>query len=260
MHYPMRPALGSRDAEGAQHDDGPDGPTIGDEGHPSAPRHATTAPPPGGPHPLRPPGLPEHHHPGDRRARGGGPSTCCSGSSARRPPSSARRWWCPSPRSSTTSAHGGSPSCPTRPGPTRSLEAFLGCALRPVRGEPGPRHDPLGRRCPHRRGAGGDRHRRHRPVPRRARADSAARASTSSAWPSTRHDLAARSTVALVAGMAAFGATFFGGTRPPTRTHRRRDHPSHSARLPPPTRPLRDHTAPNMHFAGHAATVHRCHR
>ena len=29
------------------------------------------------------------------------------------------------------------------------------------------------------------------------------------------HDLAARSTVALVAGMAAFGATFFGGTRPP---------------------------------------------
>jgi len=28
-------------------------------------------------------------------------------------------------------------------------------------------------------------------------------------------DLAARSTVALVAGMAAFGATFFGGTRPP---------------------------------------------
>ena len=30
-----------------------------------------------------------------------------------------------------------------------------------------------------------------------------------------RHDLAARSTVALVAGMAAFGATFFGGTRPP---------------------------------------------
>ncbi len=29
------------------------------------------------------------------------------------------------------------------------------------------------------------------------------------------HDLAARSTVALVAGMAAFGATFFGGVRPP---------------------------------------------
>lgn len=29
------------------------------------------------------------------------------------------------------------------------------------------------------------------------------------------HDLAARSTVAMVAGMAAFGATFFGGTRPP---------------------------------------------
>jgi AcrR family transcriptional regulator len=28
-------------------------------------------------------------------------------------------------------------------------------------------------------------------------------------------DLAARSTVAMVAGMAAFGATFFGGTRPP---------------------------------------------
>ncbi len=28
-------------------------------------------------------------------------------------------------------------------------------------------------------------------------------------------ELAARSTVALVAGMAAFGATFFGGTRPP---------------------------------------------
>jgi hypothetical protein len=28
-------------------------------------------------------------------------------------------------------------------------------------------------------------------------------------------DLAARSTVALVAGMAAFGATFYGGTRPP---------------------------------------------
>lgn len=32
---------------------------------------------------------------------------------------------------------------------------------------------------------------------------------------SGRPDLAARSTVALVAGMAAFGATFFGGTRPP---------------------------------------------
>ncbi len=30
-----------------------------------------------------------------------------------------------------------------------------------------------------------------------------------------RPDLAARSTVAMVAGMAAFGATFFGGTRPP---------------------------------------------
>ncbi len=28
-------------------------------------------------------------------------------------------------------------------------------------------------------------------------------------------DLAARSTVAMVAGMAAFGTTFFGGTRPP---------------------------------------------
>ncbi|MGH9274001.1 MAG: TetR/AcrR family transcriptional regulator, partial [Acidimicrobiales bacterium] len=28
-------------------------------------------------------------------------------------------------------------------------------------------------------------------------------------------DLAARSTVAMVAGMAAFSATFFGGTRPP---------------------------------------------
>ena len=32
---------------------------------------------------------------------------------------------------------------------------------------------------------------------------------------SSHHDLAARSTVAMVAGMAAFGATFFGGTRPP---------------------------------------------
>lgn len=32
---------------------------------------------------------------------------------------------------------------------------------------------------------------------------------------SGHQDLAARSTVALVAGMAAFGATFFGGTRPP---------------------------------------------
>ena len=31
---------------------------------------------------------------------------------------------------------------------------------------------------------------------------------------SGRQDLAARSTVAMVAGMAAFGATFFGGTRP----------------------------------------------
>ena len=30
------------------------------------------------------------------------------------------------------------------------------------------------------------------------------------------HDLAARSTVAMVAGMAAFGTTFFGG-RPPSR-------------------------------------------
>jgi hypothetical protein len=29
------------------------------------------------------------------------------------------------------------------------------------------------------------------------------------------HDLVARSTVAMVAGMAAFGATFFGGKRPP---------------------------------------------
>ena len=33
--------------------------------------------------------------------------------------------------------------------------------------------------------------------------------------PSGQQDLAARSTVAMVAGMAAFGATFFGGTRPP---------------------------------------------
>ena len=32
--------------------------------------------------------------------------------------------------------------------------------------------------------------------------------------PSRHHDLAARSTVAMVAGMAAFGATFFGGARP----------------------------------------------
>ena len=32
---------------------------------------------------------------------------------------------------------------------------------------------------------------------------------------SNHHDLAARSTVAMVAGMAAFGATFFGGARPP---------------------------------------------
>jgi AcrR family transcriptional regulator len=32
--------------------------------------------------------------------------------------------------------------------------------------------------------------------------------------PSSHHDLAAQSTVAMVAGMAAFGATFFGGTRP----------------------------------------------
>ena len=32
---------------------------------------------------------------------------------------------------------------------------------------------------------------------------------------SNHQDLAARSTVAMVAGMAAFGATFFGGTRPP---------------------------------------------
>jgi AcrR family transcriptional regulator len=32
--------------------------------------------------------------------------------------------------------------------------------------------------------------------------------------PSGQQDLAARSTVAMVAGMAAFGATFFGGTRP----------------------------------------------
>ncbi len=31
---------------------------------------------------------------------------------------------------------------------------------------------------------------------------------------SGQHDLAARSTVAMVAGMAAFGATFFGGSRP----------------------------------------------
>ena len=30
----------------------------------------------------------------------------------------------------------------------------------------------------------------------------------------SHHDLAARSTVAMVAGMAAFGSTFFGGTRP----------------------------------------------
>ena len=33
--------------------------------------------------------------------------------------------------------------------------------------------------------------------------------------PSAHHDLAARSTVAMVAGMAAFGSTFFGGKRPP---------------------------------------------
>ena len=32
---------------------------------------------------------------------------------------------------------------------------------------------------------------------------------------SNHHDLAARSTVAMVAGMAAFGSTFFGGKRPP---------------------------------------------
>ena len=32
---------------------------------------------------------------------------------------------------------------------------------------------------------------------------------------SRHHDLAARSTVAMVAGMAAFGSTFFGGTKPP---------------------------------------------
>ena len=32
---------------------------------------------------------------------------------------------------------------------------------------------------------------------------------------SAHHELAARSTVAMVAGMAAFGAAFFGGTRPP---------------------------------------------
>jgi AcrR family transcriptional regulator len=31
---------------------------------------------------------------------------------------------------------------------------------------------------------------------------------------SRHHDLAARSTVAMIAGMAAFGSTFFGGTRP----------------------------------------------
>lgn len=31
----------------------------------------------------------------------------------------------------------------------------------------------------------------------------------------TREDLAARSTLAMVVGMAAFGSTFFGGTRPP---------------------------------------------
>ena len=33
--------------------------------------------------------------------------------------------------------------------------------------------------------------------------------------PTRHHDLAARSTVAMVAGMAAFGSTFFGGRRPP---------------------------------------------
>jgi len=33
--------------------------------------------------------------------------------------------------------------------------------------------------------------------------------------PSRHHDLAAHSTVAMVAGMAAFGSTFFGGKRPP---------------------------------------------
>jgi AcrR family transcriptional regulator len=32
---------------------------------------------------------------------------------------------------------------------------------------------------------------------------------------SRQHDMAARSTVAMIAGMAAFSSTFFGGTRPP---------------------------------------------
>jgi AcrR family transcriptional regulator len=34
---------------------------------------------------------------------------------------------------------------------------------------------------------------------------------------SRHHDLAARSTVAMIAGMAAFGSAFFGGTRPPRK-------------------------------------------
>lgn len=46
-------------------------------------------------------------------------------------------------------------------------------------------------------------------------ADLGAKANDILGLPAGHQDLAARSTVALVAGMAAFGATFFGGTRPP---------------------------------------------
>jgi AcrR family transcriptional regulator len=46
-------------------------------------------------------------------------------------------------------------------------------------------------------------------------ADLGARANDILDLDTDHHELAARSTVAMVAGMAAFGSTFFGGTRPP---------------------------------------------
>ena len=65
---------------------------------------------------------------------------------------------------------------------------------------------------------------------------------------SARSDLVARSTVAMIAGMAAFRSTFFGARRPSRKAHRRRADAGHPPRLPAP-RPL---TAAARYCAGNA--------
>ena len=99
--------------------------------------------------------------------------------------------------------------------PRRSVREFLGALYDLFVENRGLVMTLWGADAPDRGGAGRDRHRRHRPGHRRPRPNSAAKGRDILGIDADHQDLAARSTVAMVAGMAAFGATFFGGTRPP---------------------------------------------